>query len=465
MSFYFSRPFCGLLMIALLNSCEKKTPEYLLNAQQTLIDEARSYVEKVPAAKATGNPRIDASKDPYWPAAMTLNTSKGPAVLVPVFYQQDLVVTSNFSGNQLLPLNQLTHLLIYKTPKGYQAQVLTAFPDTSVENLSGGFSGFLFIEAWQGPSLIRYSIKGAHILTQTLESNTEKSSQVKTEIDNSKAPTGVEAGCGTISGYNYSPALPGETTPWSESSGCNYTSSGSLGNSSLLSSREYSGLVPLSIGRMPGLQTIVETPPGNIVANIADYIKCFSNYGGNDHSYQVTVCVDQPVSGSRTAWTTISQGIAGSSFGANPINAGHTWLVLTEKFGTYSIVRNVGFYPKTNVTPSSPSAASAFGDDDGHPYDISLTITVDNGQFFNILNYISESGSTPYNLNTDNCTTFAIQACLAGNIELPNTKASWPDGGFGNDPGDLGEDFRSMSLSSNMSRSGYTPLPNQYNCN
>jgi len=453
-------------------ACMKATSHENQSSQnQQVIESAKQFfsqnVQQL-THTVTGNPRLDALKTPYWEAAQVITSSKGQAVIAPVFYQQDLVVTTNFSGQQILPLNQITRLLLYKTSSGYQAQVLTAIPDTSSQNLTGSFSGILFIEGWQGQPITRYSIRGNRVLVEAVDTNAAKQLHSTVEIDNSRTTDVIASECGTISGYNYSPALPGETSPWSESSGCDYTSSVGAGNPSLLSSGEYSSFVRLSIGQMSSLPALEVFPPSNIIANIADYLKCFSNYGGSDHSYQVTVCVDQPVPGSRTAWTSVPQGIGGSSSGANPVDAGHTWLVLTENFGTYSIVRNVGFYPQTNVYPWAASAQGAFGDDDGHSYNISLTATVDNGQFFNILNYVSQ-GNSPgylYNLNTNNCTTFAINALSAGNVILPNTKSSWPDGGFGNDPGDLGEDVLSMPLSGNMTRSSsYSAKPNQYNCN
>jgi hypothetical protein len=180
------------------------------------------------------------------------------------------------------------------------------------------------------------------------------------------------------------------------------------------------------------------------------------------------VCVDQPEPGSRDAWALTSSGVAGSSAGANPVDAGHVFLVLTENFGGYSIVRNVGFYPQTNVFPWSSSAQGQLNNDDGHAYNISLTINVDNAQFFNILNYISQ-GNNPgymYDLNTNNCTSFVIHALEAGNVNLPATVGSWSDGGFGYDPGDLGEDIRTMPLLSNMTRNTtYNDHPNKYTCN
>jgi hypothetical protein len=120
------------------------------------------------------------------------------------------------------------------------------------------------------------------------------------------------------------------------------------------------------------------------------------------------------------------------------------------------------------VYPWSASAQGQLSNDAGHDYNISLTITVDNGQFFNMLDYASQ-GNDPgylYNLSTNNCTSFSLHALEAGGVTLQTQVGSWPGGGFGYDPGDLGEDIRNMPLSSSMSRStSYVALPNLYSCN
>jgi hypothetical protein len=177
--------------------------------------------------------------------------------------------------------------------------------------------------------------------------------------------------------------------------------------------------------------------------------------------------VSQPVPGSRTPWTT-ANGPSGSSANDNPVNTGHTYLVFSEIFSGYSIVRNVGFYPQTLVTPWTPSSQGQLNNDANHAYNISLTVTVDNGQFFNMLNYVEQGNNVgyDYNLSTNNCTSFSLHTLDAGGVILPSTVGTWPGGGFGNDPGDLGEDIRGMQLSSNMTRSTvYNSHPNLYTCN
>ena len=80
--------------------------------------------------------------------------------------------------------------------------------------------------------------------------------------------------------------------------------------------------------------TVVVTSGHNTIGNIHDYNKCFDNIAGSSRHYTVTVCVDQPIPGSRDAWGLMG---AGSSAAGNLINVGHTFLVISET-GEYKLV-------------------------------------------------------------------------------------------------------------------------------
>ena len=147
---------------------------------------------------------------------------------------------------------------------------------------------------------------------------------------------------------------------------------------------------------------------------------------------------------------------------------GHTWLIFSENTGYGIITRNVGFYPQSFVSPLAPSAQSILGDDEGADYDIALTMTVNSTQFFNMLAYVSQGNNAGYlyNLNSNNCSTFALGALSAGGEAIASTIGTWVPNGQGLDPGDLGEDIRNMSLSSNMTRSTVSNYhPNMGSCN
>ena len=202
------------------------------------------------------------------------------------------------------------------------------------------------------------------------------------------------------------------------------------------------------------------------IGDIKDYFKCFTNVAGRTHKYKVTICVDQSIPGKRSAWDLTSNGVHNSSSGANPVNVGHTFLILSEESPNGTITRNVGFYPQSSVTPYSPTDKGELNNNEQHTYNISLTIEVDGSQFFNILYFISEvkNSNQNYDLNNYNCTSFGIRALMAGNVYLRSTIGSWP-GGSGNNPGDLGEDIRSMTLKPNMTRSTVQHShPNEGNC-
>lgn len=213
--------------------------------------------------------------------------------------------------------------------------------------------------------------------------------------------------------------------------------------------------------------TLISPPPdGKHIGDITDYLKCFTNSAGSTNTYTVTICVDQPIAGSREPWALSGDGSVNSSSGTNPINVGHTFLILTETTPTGTISRNVGFYPTDAVKPAAPVSQGQLINNDDQPYDISLTVSMTNSQFYNILSFVSQGNNTgySYDLNNNNCTSFALHALSAGSIILRSSVGSWAGGG-GNNPGDLGEDIRAMTLEPNMTRNTTnTSHPNLGTC-
>jgi hypothetical protein len=139
-----------------------------MNADSILIENARVYFQtttqqSAPAA-TTGNPRLDAAKAPYWPSAYVVNLSKGPTLIIPVFYQKDLVVSTSFNPGQIFTLNQLAKLVVYKDSSGYKMELITSFPDTAARGInSGTFSGIIFAETWQGQPVNVYKVSGGQV--------------------------------------------------------------------------------------------------------------------------------------------------------------------------------------------------------------------------------------------------------------------------------------------------------------
>jgi hypothetical protein len=440
-----------LLAMLGLAACIKHQSAPATTPNNPQIDQAKIWFDQNVANRPTvpnsANYRAKLSRTLRWDQATVVSISGTEAVVVPIQFSKNIYLRADNSGPALFSLSDACRLVIYKDSLNTTSyQQLTFIPDSTMHPGDSTFSGIMLSEDWSGNTLAKpchVNNRPAHTAVDIVE---------QTQV------------CNTVYGYNFSADDPDDTYEWSETTCTMYSIvSAPLGGHSGLSS-------PLPVTRTPSLRyfRIVVAPPTNVIGSIADYVKCFSNYGGSDHTYQVTICVDQPDPGTREAWGISSSNVPGSSSGANPVDVGHTYLVLSENFSGYSIVRNIGFYPSTNVYPWSTTAQGVLNNDAGHGYNISLTINVDNGQFFNILNYISQ-GNNPgfmYDLNNNNCTSFALHAVQAGDINIPATVGSWMDGGYGYDPGDLGEDIRNMSLSSNMTRNtSFSDHPNQYNCN
>jgi hypothetical protein len=89
---------------------------------------------------------------------------------------------------------------------------------------------------------------------------------------------------------------------------------------------------------------------------------------------------------------------------------------LTEITPSGTTTRNVGFYPETSATPISPIDKGQLNNNQDHSYDISLTITMTNSQFFDVINLIPQGNNEgySYNLCNNNCTTFSINALIPG---------------------------------------------------
>jgi hypothetical protein len=406
----------------------------------------------------SGNFRANQSRIVQWDQAKRVQLSSGEALVVPVLYEKKLYVSTVLSGNNTLELSPLTTLVIRKdSANQFHYTLYTFIPDSSAIKNADWNSGIILSEDWQGNSM-EPPVRLTHRLaddeniqrsTDGIEVTYEQSIQVCNEID----------------GYNYSPDDPSAGFAWSETSCTTYntflpplagTGSG-LGDISTVY-----GILPA-----PLPLTVNLLPPGNPIGNISAYLRCFTQ-GDAGHSFTVTLAVEQPVPGSRTPWTFTKGGLSGSSAVGNAFNVGHTWLIFTESTPFGTITRNVGFYPAAIVSPAFRSAQGVLADDEDLAYNIALTVTVNSSQFFGMLQYASQ-GNTPgyqYDLNSNNCTTFGLDAFDSQNISIPSTIGRWVGNGQGLDPGDLGEDIRSMTLSSNMARSTVSNYhPNTSSCN
>jgi hypothetical protein len=423
----------AVLSIFLVGPACNKQPTRVVDSHQNLIQQARLLVESLSTQGQPINYRAAQPKTIRWDLSQLVSIDQKQALLIPIVFNNDLLIKANFDDNQLFHLSYLTHLLYYSDSTGRNTiAIITDFPDLNYfQAPTRSFTGIRFIEDWYGHSLEKLLFTPDGRIRRYVPTNT---GATKTQPD----LIAVTQTCYTITGYNYSPEI-GETETWTEDAGCaiSFTYNDSNDGVGTVGSNG-----PGS-GSGSGASSVTVLPGNSIIKSIKAYFQCFTNVGGSDHTYTITVCVDQPEPGTREPWGTSTSGSSGSSSGNNPVNSGHTFLILNETYSGTTITRNVGFYPAGNVSPWSATSQGSLNDDDLHSYNISGTFTVNNSQFFNVLNYVSQ-GNTPgylYDLNTNNCTTFAINAVAQAGIYLPRTIGTWVDGS-GDDPGDLGEDLR-----------------------
>ena len=465
----------SLTALMILSIGCKKNEGSLSQTSDPAIASAKDYFDFLQHASpvSSSDPRFAASRSVDWSHATKVVFHGGmQAVVAPVQYLGSFYMGSSLDSVRYYSADQTTWLSIYEdTLKQYHAEQVCFFPGSKYLS-NGTFSGLIFVDDWQGNALRKYLIEDNGAVWKEQLNASAGGQQVMSMNSAQPDLVTIIQTCYDIVGYNYSVDDPDGGVSWTQPGGCSYSIIDD-GNGGGPSGADYGGMASSGGGggSSPG---VVKPSPANlftvasgdnIIGNIKNYIQCFTNIVGSGNTFQVTVCVDQPVPGSRDAWAVSYNGSAGSSFGGNPANVGHTFLIFSQNTGGSIITRNVGFYPASNVSPRSPSAPGQPNNDALHEYNISLTIQVTNSQFFNMLNYVSQANDQQYNLNSNNCTSFAIKALNAGDIFLPSTIGTWP-AGSGNDPGDLGEDIRSLNLSPDMTRNTQnTSHPNLGNCN
>jgi len=410
-----------------LAACQKENIA-IESASPELIASAKTYFEdSVANQPPTANSGWQGlAKKPEWDAAYVVSFGRSTAVVVPVTYSQNVFASPNFSGKgKKLNLSAFTTLLIYRDAGDMKAELVTALPDSVyLSHPSARFTGMKIIESWQGDLLHRflYQANGS-VLSYQKQSNSGNIT------NGTHAQSSDEIVIQTdyyVDGYNYSDG--GGTYYWTEYTGSSYEfvpDYGGVGGGG--GGADY-GDIPSSRQLHP--EQASATHP---IASIADYFHCFTN--DPSASYTVSVCVDQPEPGTREPWTSsVYQYLTGTT--DNPVNVGHSFLVLTETSASGTITRNVGFYPTSYPIGTVPGV---YNDDSYHTFNVSASFQVSADMFFNITNYIS-AGVQGYDLSTNNCTTFALNALGEGHVYLPSTTGSWL-GGLGNDPGDFGQDI------------------------
>jgi len=397
---------------------------------------------------------------PIWNEAITKPLTTGAAVFVPVRYDHPYPIATNLARNILFNINQLQWLVICPTLNhGYTASVITYYPDSSYSALSA-FTGIIRQENWNGEFMASYKFEKGGKVRKLVSSSNPASRQ--SSASNNLLLLQV---CYRSFGYNYMASDPETGYYWEMDLGCDnlYVSDFSDGNGGNTFADTYGpNWEGGGVGGFGGASSFTVVNGDNPIANVKDYIRCFDNIAGTK-TYHVTICVDQPNPGVRDTW-----GVAGTSSSAtgNPVSTGHTFLVLSETGFNGTITRNVGFYPKYLVSPTQPVSQGQLNNDAEHNYNISLTLSVTNSEFFQMLDFVNDANQPGYNydLNSNNCTNFAINTLGAAGISIPARQGTWP-GGKGFNPGDFGEDIRAMTLGPNMTRNTtFNDHPNLGNC-
>lgn len=186
------------------------------------------------------------------------------------------------------------------------------------------------------------------------------------------------------------------------------------GNGSSSSSSEYSTPPP---------------PDPKKIISPKKFLNCLNNVGASE----LTIYIDQPNSQSRKAYDIV-----------HPTNVGHAFVALKQIINGQEFTRVWGFYPNSFVTPLNPNSPGVFVDNEAHFYDISLTTSINAAQTYAIISDAMNNSGGTYNLNTNNCTDYAIHVMELAGIFINPHSGTWPGGG-GFNPGDLGEDIRELN--------------------
>ncbi|MBS1916251.1 MAG: hypothetical protein JST87_08230 [Bacteroidetes bacterium] len=155
--------FCvSLFLLALHFSCNKGNNSKI-GSNNDLIEKAKTYFTQTVLPQADEYIKNQTVfiptlfKKPVWDKAHLLKLPVADVVVVPLSYQNKLLVHSNFSSSNTVSLDDAAKLIIYQTAdKNYHAEVVTGFPDsTNIEN-ENNFFGFVQVEDWLGNPLHNY---------------------------------------------------------------------------------------------------------------------------------------------------------------------------------------------------------------------------------------------------------------------------------------------------------------------
>jgi hypothetical protein len=198
--------------------------------------------------------------------------------------------------------------------------------------------------------------------------------------------------------------------------------------------------------------TIVIVAPDYPIQDIIDYLKCFNN----NQSAKITFYADQPQAGSSKSNTW---------FG----DVGHAFITIEQNGNRMTL----GFYPASGGVATLNSLLvpvnGVMGNDTSHHYDVSLSVNVSGSILTSILNESVNYAGATYNINTNNCSDFAISVANIAGLNISDCNGPFGLGSFGigSNPGAFGEELRNMTLSGGMTKDndGGSAPQNIKNCN
>jgi hypothetical protein len=450
----------GFFTIHLLTGCKDEeipashTGGIKVHDHPVTIDAAKEWFEKAVVTKSGKNERSNgaSNKKPVWKYAVSRNSKQaGRTVIVPIEYDDQIPIISLRQGEAskktpLRDINFAARLVIWKNKLGdFQYRIHEVIPDESYQKKNGNrinhdLSGIVLVTDFDGNFIEGFKYEQGQLVGKLTKA--EKSARISTctpYIIDWYTRVCINNEC-------FEPRW----THAEEYYICWESDHGS------------DGVTPPPTISSPQVITNQYDSQGQYVYQIDSddqkidtraELRCFGQNANSNSIFRIKIYVDQVWPGRR-------------SFNLNSSDSspGHVYLGLEEYSNGESIVRNIGYYPSgivNPVTPSSPGEAHT----DTRPYDVSLTVEVSWGQFMGIVSALQSTSEAEYNLNSNNCTHFALNACSNNGVTLPQTVGSWWGGG-GLNPSDLGEDIRVMTLSPNMSRDtdGGYPVSKEGGC-
>jgi hypothetical protein len=197
------RTFLFLLLLCFIG-CQKKITS--TSQPNPLIIQAQNFFSGILTQKSLPNSdnfRANQVRDAQWDQAEVLSLSIGPAVVVPINFENRLFVKTALASSNLLDLSLLTKLMLFRDTTGkFSYQILTLIPDSNNIANNNTFSGIVLSEDWSGNSLTSPVRIGQPLMASGTSSR----------------PVMDDAGitvCTEIDGYNYSADDPEDGYAWS----------------------------------------------------------------------------------------------------------------------------------------------------------------------------------------------------------------------------------------------------------